>query len=52
MGGVNKSDQLLSFYGFSHWTVKWWRRAFFHLFDMAIVNAYILSHVKSAWTEA
>ena len=42
MGGVDKSDQLLSYYGFSHRTVKWWRRAFFHLIDLAIVNAYIM----------
>ena len=42
MGGVDKGDQLLSYYGFSHRTVKWWRRAFFHLIDVAIVNAYIL----------
>ncbi len=42
MGGVDKSDQLLSYYGYSHRTLKWWRRAFFHLFDLAIVNAYIL----------
>ena len=31
MGGVDKADQLISYYGFSHRTVKWWRRAFFHL---------------------
>ena len=42
MGGVDKGDQLLSYYGFTHRTVKWWRRAFFHLLDVAIVNAYIL----------
>ena len=42
MGGVDKGDQLLSYYGLTHRMVKWWRRAFFHLFDMAIVNAYIL----------
>ena len=42
MGGVDKADQLMSYYGFSHRTIKWWRRAFFHLFDNAIVNAYIL----------
>ena len=38
----NTGDQLESYYGFSHWTVKWWRRLFFHQIDMAIVNAYIL----------
>ena len=42
MGGVDRSDQLLSYYGFSHRTVKWWRRAAFHLLDMAIVNSYVL----------
>jgi hypothetical protein len=42
MGGVDKGDQLLSYYGFTHRTVKWWRRAFFHLLDVAIVKAYIL----------
>lgn len=42
MGGVDKSDQLLSYYGFAHRTVKWWRRAFFHLVDLAVVNAYIM----------
>lgn len=42
MGGVDKSDQLLSYCGFSHRTVKWWRRVFFHLLDTSVVNAYIL----------
>ena len=47
MGGVDKADQLLSYYGFGHRTVKWWRRAFFHLFDNAIVNAYILYRISA-----
>ena len=42
MGGVDLADQLLSYYGFGHRTVKWWRRAFFFLLDMAVVNGYIL----------
>ena len=42
MGGVDKGDQLEAYYGFSHRTLKWWRRLFFHLIEMAIVNAYIL----------
>ena len=42
MGGVDKADQLMSYYSFSHRTLKWWRRAFFHLLDNAIVNAYVL----------
>ena len=42
MAGVDLGDQLLSYYGFPHRTVKWWRRAFFFLFDAAIVNSYIM----------
>ena len=42
MGGVDHADQLLSYYGFGHRTVKWWRRAFFFLLDTAVVNSYIL----------
>ena len=42
MGGVDKSDQLLSYYGFAHRTVKWWRRTLFHLLDLAVVNAYVI----------
>ena len=42
MGGVDMGDQLLSYYGFNHRTVKWYRRVAFYMLDMAIVNAYIL----------
>ena len=47
MGGVDLADQLLSYYGFGHRTVKWWRRAFFFLLDMAVVNGYILYTVQN-----
>ena len=49
MGKVNQSDQMLLYYGFSNRTIKWWRRAFFHLLDLSIVNAYILykQHVNA-----
>ena len=40
MGGVDRADQFLSYY--IHRTVKWWRRAFFFLLDMAVVNSYVL----------
>ena len=45
MGAVDTADQLLSYYGFSHCTVRWWRRAFF-LLDMAAVNSYVLYTVQ------
>ena len=42
MNGVDRHDQLTSYYGFSHRSKKWWKRGFFHLIEMAIVNAHIL----------
>ena len=42
MGEVDHADQLLSYHDFGHRTVKWWRRAFFFLLDMAVVNSFIL----------
>ena len=42
MGGVDKSDQFLSCYTFHHRTVKWWKRAAFHLINLACVNASII----------
>ena len=35
-------DQILLYYGFSHRSVKWWKRVFFHLLDVALVNSHIL----------
>ena len=42
MGGVDKSDQLVTYYFFRRCSKKWWKRAFFHLIELAMVNAYIL----------
>ena len=42
MGGVDKADQLVTYYGFSHYSKKWWKRAFFHLLDTTIVNSYLV----------
>jgi len=39
---VDRSDQMLSYYSFERKTVQQWKILFFHLFDLAIVNAHIL----------
>ena len=41
-GVVDKADQLLSYYSFTRWTMKWWKRVFSHLVDVAKVNSYIM----------
>jgi hypothetical protein len=43
---VEKSDQMLSHYSFERNT-KLWRKIFFHLLDLVLVNAQIL-HKKSS----
>jgi hypothetical protein len=44
--GANKSDQILSYYSCQIQSVKWWKKVFFHLFDLALVNAHILHRKK------
>ncbi|KAJ4429276.1 hypothetical protein ANN_26279 [Periplaneta americana] len=43
--GVDKYDQMLSYYSFQRKSLKWRKKLFFHLFDLALVNAHIL-HCK------
>jgi hypothetical protein len=44
--GVDRSDQMLSYYSFQRKLVKWWKKLFFHLFNLALVNAHILHREK------
>lgn len=42
MGGVDLSDQIVQYYDILRKTVKWWKKVFFHLFNLLLVNSYIL----------
>ena len=42
MIGVDRMDQLASYYSFTHKSVKWWRKVFFCLLEVAVVNTYII----------
>ena len=42
MGGVDLSDQLLQYYNALRRTVKWWKKLFFHLLNMLVLNSYKL----------
>jgi hypothetical protein len=45
--GVDRSDQMLSYYSFERKTRKWWEKLLFHLFDLVIVNAHIFHNKTS-----
>ena len=40
MNAVDRSDQLMHYAEFRRRTVKWWKRALFHLFILAEINTY------------
>jgi hypothetical protein len=42
MGYVDKGDRMANSYSICHQTLKWTEKLFFQLFDLAILNSYIL----------
>ena len=49
MGGVDKSDQRASTYQCVRKSVKWYKKLFFYVLDMCVVNSYLL-HVHLTGT--
>ena len=43
MGGVDLSDQLLNYYSFLRKSMKWSQKWLIHLFNLVILNAYIIN---------
>ena len=42
MLGVDKLDQFARYYSFLHKSVKWWRKVFFWMLEVTVVNSYII----------
>ena len=42
MNGVDKCDQYLSSYSLCRKSMKWWKKVFFRMFELAIINAMVL----------
>lgn len=42
MGAVDRADHYCASYGFMRKSLKWWRKMFFWLLEVAVVNSYIL----------
>ncbi|KAL8587389.1 hypothetical protein ACOMHN_062123 [Nucella lapillus] len=47
MAGVDKSDQLMSYTPFHRKTMKWWKKMFFHLFTLSIIQSSSPSSMRS-----
>ena len=52
MGGVDANDQLLKYSHFNRRTIKWWKKVFFRMLNICMVNAFILwkEHCKKFGT--
>lgn len=48
MGGVDRADQLLSFYRNEMKTKNWYKIIIFHLMDIAAENSWLLYCVKDS----
>ena len=42
MSGVDRADQMLNYAPFPCKTVKWWKRLFFHIVNISVMNSYIM----------
>ncbi len=42
MGGVDKSDQMIKYYEVLHMSLKYWKKIFLHMIDLAILNSFIM----------
>ena len=47
MGGVDKCDQYLSYYSLGRKSIKWWKKVFFRLFELCIINAMVVYFNKN-----
>ena len=46
MNGVDRSDQLLSYYSLNRKSVKWWEKVHWRLFELVIINMYQIMKFK------
>uniref|UniRef100_A0A6M2CPZ1 Putative tick transposon n=1 Tax=Rhipicephalus microplus TaxID=6941 RepID=A0A6M2CPZ1_RHIMP len=46
--GVDKSDQIIGYYNVLMRSVRWWKTLFFHCFDIACVNSFVLFQAHRA----
>ena len=51
--GVNLTDQHISYYSITQrWTPKWWKKVFWRMVDISVLNAWIIYCLNSPSTES
>lgn len=48
MGAVDRSDQMVAYSTFNRRTLKWWKKVFFHVMSLSILNSWIMYKVWCA----
>ena len=46
MGGADHNDQLMVYFAIGRKTLKWWKRVFWRLPKIALVNSHLLHKLK------
>ncbi|KAJ8946654.1 hypothetical protein NQ314_008826 [Rhamnusium bicolor] len=47
MGAIDKTDMLLSSTESVRKTIRWYKKVFFHLLDLSILNAHVIYKMKT-----
>lgn len=47
MGAVDRCDQMVAYGSFERRTLKWWKKVFFHIIGLAVVNSYLLYKMRT-----
>lgn len=49
MSGVDRADQMISYYSFSRKSAKWYKKVIFHLLDVAVWNSLVVKILGSKY---
>ena len=50
MNGVDHNDQLLSYYALNRKSSKWWKKVYWRLFELVIVNVFQIMKFRAPST--
>ena len=51
MSGVDRLDQMISYYSFTRKTMKWPKKVFFYLLEISLYNSFVLYKAKNSQTK-